>query len=104
MTKGGVLMEIMMDDQIKLTAYNQDTETSRLDRLNRVLGYVYALLEVCNGPDSIMSVHSLHDHKGLLTVSWLCPPDALEKSIFEKAWGSCIGDGGGEVEHLVKGS
>jgi len=75
-----------MDFDIKLTAYSQESESYRIDRLNRVVGYVSALADHYGNADLFNKVVSLHDHKGELTVVWKEQPVEGEKEFFAKAW------------------
>ncbi|OGX21088.1 MAG: hypothetical protein A2Y00_06025 [Omnitrophica WOR_2 bacterium GWF2_43_52] len=75
-----------MGFDIKLTAYSQESESYRIDRLNRVVGYVSALAEHYGNNDLLKKLVSLHDHKGELTVEWNNEPVAGEKEYFAKAW------------------
>ena len=75
-----------MSRDIKLTAYNQETESYRIDRLNQVVGYVSALADHYGNADLFKKVVSLHDHKGELAVEWKVAPSEGEKEFFAKAW------------------
>jgi hypothetical protein len=77
-----------MSSDIKLTAYSQEFESYRIDRLNRVVGYVSALADHYGNVDLLKKVVSLHDHKGDLTVGWKEQPMDGEKEFFAKAWAS----------------
>lgn len=88
-------------DEIILTAYNADTEPDRLIRLERVVGYVFALAEHYGNENICSRIESLHDHKGLLTVTWHVQPTDGEKEFLSKAWKSSIGDGADNVEHAL---
>jgi len=75
-----------MSRDIQLSAYNQDTESYRIDRLNQVVGYVSALAEHYGNEGIFEKIVSLHDHKGELTVEWKVAPSEGEKEFFAKAW------------------
>ena len=76
----------MGNHNIKLTAYDQEAEPDRIDRLNRVVGYVSALAEHYGNLDLLDKLVSLHDHKGMLAVEWRKAPKDGEKELFAKAW------------------
>jgi hypothetical protein len=91
-------------DRIEVTANRGDTdEPWRLVRLHKVLGYIAALSDDI-GYDVLARIAAVRDHKGDLTVTWLTSPSDPEKAIVAKAWGSRVGDGGGNVEHASRGS
>lgn len=89
----------MFNDEIALSAYNEHTESSRLIRLERVIGYVCALSDHYGNNKLLSKISGLHDHKGILTVTWKNSPTVGEKEIISKAWSSSIGDGADNVEH-----
>jgi len=91
----------MFLDHPTITATNSATEPDRIERLNRVYGYVAALADQAGLPHVIEQVGQLHDHKGTLIVFWLVPPGAPEKELFSLAWASRMGDGTTSVEHEV---
>jgi hypothetical protein len=87
----------LYQDHIEVTAERQETESWRLIRLERVIGYVGALND-----STLSKVIALHDSKGLLTVRWSSEPNSQEKVYFSEAWGSLIGDGASmNVEHMM---
>ena len=93
-------MECMYkDDEILASAYNSESETWRLVRIERVIGYICALSEHYGNEKLLSKIAKLHDHKGTLTVTWSSAPSEVEKEIISKAWCSSIGDGGGNVLH-----
>lgn len=98
MKKGGE----MSVENIKLTAYSQDSEAYRIDRLNRVVGYVSALADHYGNPDLLNKIVSLHDHKGDLTVEWKEQPKDGEKEIIAKAWKN-MGELAENITHQVVG-
>lgn len=87
----------MFNDEIVCSAYN--TESFRLIRLERVVGYVYALSEHYGNNRLLSKISELHDNKGTLVVTWKNSPAVGEKEIISKAWSSSIGDGADNVEH-----
>ena len=89
----------MFLDHPTITATNSLTEPDRLERLNRVYGYVMALAERDPGARFIEKVTQIHDHKGTLIVFWHDAPSEDEKEFFAQAWASKIGDGSRNVEH-----
>ena len=91
----------MFLDHPALTATNSQTEPDRIERLNRVYGYVMALADRDNCVRLVEKVSQLHDHKGTLIVFWIDAPLEAEKAYFGTAWASRIGDGNGSVEHEV---
>lgn len=54
---------------MNLTAYSQDTEPRRIERLNRIK----TVMELY--PDRAGPVDGLHDHKGMLTVFYSETPE-----------------------------
>lgn len=91
----------MYEDEITLTAHNSDTESGRLVRLERVIGYVCALADHYGNENVLSKIENLHDHKGCLTVTWHVKPTVGEKEFLLKAWESSIGDGADNVEHQL---
>lgn len=91
----------MFLDHPALTATNSQTEPDRIERLNRVYGYVMALADRDDCTGLIEKISQLHDHKGTLIVFWIDAPGDAEKAYFSIAWASRIGDGSGSVEHEV---
>jgi hypothetical protein len=91
----------MFLDHPTLTATNSFTEPDRLERLQRVYGYVVALADAAGKQPFIEKVSQLHDHKGTLIVFWHDAPSEDEKALFAQAWSSKMGDGSSNVEHEV---
>lgn len=89
-------------EQPRLSSSHDESEgAQRIRRLERVLGYVYALGEVI-GEDILSRVEELDDQKGNLTVNWKVDPEEWEMRCFDKAWGNGrIGDGCNNVEHRL---
>jgi hypothetical protein len=79
----------------RLTAYNEDTEPDRLQRLTIVGGFLMARLD----ERTFRSVYRLHDHKGMLTVGvdeskQYCDSATIEREV-EAAWAAvneCISE------------
>ncbi|AVR96293.1 hypothetical protein [Pseudoduganella armeniaca] len=91
----------MFLDHPTITATNSLTEPDRIERLNRVYGYVAALADAASLQPFIEKVAQLHDHKGTLIVFWHDAPTEQEKGFFLQAWRSKIGDGSDNVEHEI---
>ncbi|GGY87189.1 hypothetical protein ACFFTM_15945 [Pseudoduganella plicata] len=91
----------MFLDHPTITATNSATEPDRVERLNRVYGYVAALADAAGKQHFIEKVSQLHDHKGTLIVFWHDAPGDDEKAFFLQAWASKVGDGSSNVEHEV---
>ena len=82
----------------KFTATNQTTESGRIDRLRTVWGYAVALAEHYGNRGLRRKIAGLHDHKGILTITWKSTATAGEKEFFVQAWKS-VGDLTENVEH-----
>ena len=91
----------MFLDHPTITATNSFTEPDRIERLNRVYGYVAALAEGAGMESFIQKFSQLHDHKGTLIVFWHEVPSEDEKAFFASAWASKVGDGTVNVEHEI---
>lgn len=91
----------MFLDHPTITATNSFTEPDRLERLNRVYGYVAALADQAGIESFIQKFSQLHDHKGTLIVFWHEAPSEEEKAFFARAWSSQVGDGTDNVEHEI---
>ncbi len=91
----------MFLDHPTITATNSLTEPDRIERLNRVWGYVVAVADHAANTDFVHKVAQMHDHKGTLIVFWHDPPAEDEKHFFVQAWSSKVGDGSMNVEHEV---
>ena len=92
----------MFLDHPIITATSASTEPDRIERLNRIYGYVAALADQAGATEMITRVEQIHDHRGTLMVVWRVQPDPSEKSFFQKAWNSKLGDSSGKVEHEVR--
>ena len=86
-------------DEIALSANNSETEAWRIARLERVIGYICAASEQSRNDTLLARIAKLHDHKGVLTVTWRGAPSDAEKGIISKAWQSRVGDGADNVTH-----
>lgn len=82
---------------IELSSYEHTQE--REQRLRDTLIYVLALADQAENELVFSKVSQLHDHKGILTVTWHSAPTTSEKEFFSKAWASSVGDGADNVEH-----
>jgi len=89
----------MFLDHPTLTATNGHSEPDRLERLQRVYGYVMALADSAGNPGFVDKLTQLHDHKGTLIVFWHAAPARDERDYFTRAWASKVGDGTPNVEH-----
>ncbi|MBI1889371.1 MAG: hypothetical protein HYS18_01855 [Burkholderiales bacterium] len=89
-------------DHPKITATKGDTETDRIDRVNRVYGYAVGIADERGNKEFINKLGRLHDHKGTLIVVWRIEPTEQEKSYLVKAWQSLIGDESTNVEHEME--
>ncbi len=68
----------MRPHEVEFSAYNADTEPSRIDRLHRVL-------DVC-GEEIKNITASVHDHKGTLYVDLMLMPTSQQICDFVNAW------------------
>lgn len=91
------LIRIKNLERIRLTAYREVTESWRLSRLSRVVGRLDVL--GCLVGQTWTSLVGIHDHKGILTASWLVPPTQLQQALLLKAWEA---EGEQEVEHKTE--
>ncbi len=88
-------------DHPSITATRSDTEPDRLERLNRVYGYVIGQADLLGNKECIDKISRMHDDKGCLRVTWLLVPTELEKALFARAWLSQVGDGSSQVVHQL---
>lgn len=87
--------------EIILSSSNEG-ETYRINRLERVRGYVCALADYYGNTTLLNKISELHDHEGSLTVTWKDAPTDGEKDFFNKAWESAIANETREsIEHTV---
>ena len=89
---------------IVLTASNSAIESYRLDRLQRVVGYVCSLGSVAGNLDVLSKIIRLQDHNDHLTALWNVMPTRSEMSFVRLAWESEIGAGSDNVAHEVASS
>ena len=92
----------MFLDHPTITATSANTEPDRLERLNRIYGYVVGLADHLHNDQFITKIWQIHDHKGTLMVVWLSAPSPEEKDYFKQAWASKLGDSSNSVEHEMK--
>lgn len=88
-------------DHPTISAINSDTEPDRLERLNRVYGYVIGQADITDNKTCITKIANLHDNKGTLFVSWRLQPTDEERSYFARAWRSRIGDESLNIVHQL---
>jgi hypothetical protein len=88
-------------DHPTISAINSDTEPDRLERLNRVYGYVIGQADITDNKTCITKIANLHDNKGTLFVSWRIQPTDQERSYFARAWRSRIGDESLNIVHQL---
>ena len=93
----------MFLDHPSITATSAHTEPDRIERLNRIYGYVVGLADAMDNPEFIGKLMQLHDHRGTLMVLWAAAPTDVEKGLFQKAWASKLGDSSQHVEHRMQG-
>lgn len=92
----------MYENGIEVSADDAKAEAWRLVRIERVVGYICALSDHYGNEGLLNKIAKLHDHEGLLTVTWRSAPTDGEKDFLVKAWSSSIGDGADNVEHVTK--
>ena len=80
---------------------NGDTEPDRLERLQRVYGYVIGQADISDNNTCITKIANLHDNKGTLYVSWRVQPTDQERTFFARAWRSQIGDESLNIIHQL---
>jgi hypothetical protein len=85
-------------DHPVITATHSLTEPDRLERLNRVYGYMVGLADMVGDKIFIKKLAQLHDDKGTMVVFWNEELTAEEKQYCIKAWQSLVGDGSANVE------
>ena len=88
-------------DHPVITATHSITEPDRIERLNRVYGYMVGMADHAHNKHFIAKLAQLHDDRGTLTVFWREALTAEEKSFCIKAWESLIGDGTRTVEFSI---
>ena len=88
-------------DHPTISASRSDTEPDRLERLNRVYGYVVGQADFSDNKTCITKIANLHDNKGVLYVSWSLQPTDQERNFFSRAWRSQIGDETMNIVHQL---
>ncbi len=91
----------MFLDHPTITATHSLTEPDRLERLNRVYGYMVGLADQAHNKAFITKLAQLHDDRGTLTVFWNEQLSGEEKRYCVKAWESQVGDGSNNVEFSI---
>lgn len=86
---------------IRVSADKSEIDPWRLDRLQRVIGYVCALADFDANDQTLDKLESLYDHKGELWVYWKTEPTEEEKKFVDWAWSSAIGDISKSVGHVT---
>lgn len=78
-----------------------NSEPHRVQRLERVVGFVRAMALHYGNDDLFDKVISLDDKKGDLKVCWRAVPKPGEMEFFNRAWrDGFTGDGGGRIDHF----
>jgi len=85
-----------------ITATHSLTEPDRLERLNRVYGYIVGVADQIGNKTLITKLGQLHDDKGTLTVFWNDQLSEDEKKLCIRAWQSQVGDGSTNVVFSIK--
>lgn len=80
-----------------ITATHSLTEPDRIERLNRVYGYMVGEADDDKNPHFIQKLAQLHDDRGTMTVFWHEPLTDKEKQYCINAWMSLVGDGTSNV-------
>jgi hypothetical protein len=83
--------------QPALSAYNEESEPWRLDRLAKAHAYAKGVMSndpTCPSLDEL--VHALHDHKGFILVTWRVRPTKALRNAYVRAWESS-----GEISDYV---
>lgn len=89
-------------DVVEVSAYRSEDEPWRLVRLGWLVGWLDRLDDLAvrparpQGPEKI---RALHDHKGILTVTWASRPTRPEREYVEIGWET---RGEVSVEHIVE--
>ena len=89
-----------MEEMIEISIY--ESAAGRFSRLGKVLAYVYAKAEHYNNRDLAGAVKRLHDHKGMLEVTWRRHPTEGEEEWFAEAW-EAQNEPAEEVKHSLDG-
>ena len=80
----------MSVDDIKLEYDGGASESFRAERLSLCLGYAVAISDIEQNDNMMANVVKLHDHEGLLTVTWINEPTDDDRRCFESAWDSKV--------------
>ncbi|GAB1858382.1 hypothetical protein MHTCC0001_32190 [Flavobacteriaceae bacterium MHTCC 0001] len=72
-------------------------ENQRIKRLERVVK-AYNIFKYGLNLKVLVLIDSLHDHKGLLTVTWKEKPDEEEKTLIKSLWAI---EKEYEIEHVI---
>lgn len=91
----------MFDIELVTSGEHED----RRERLQRVLGYVFACAETAGEDYSEVygAIDRLEDDKGHLIVTWSNLPTKKQREYFSRAWTNCVvGDGSDAVRHCLK--
>src|SRR5215203_2454866 len=84
------------EEQTEVTAC--DSNSDRIERLRETLGYLKALV-----PDfDEAHLAEMHDHKGMLMLTWRRPPTSWTQACCARAW-EVQGELGENVEHRMHG-
>jgi hypothetical protein len=79
-----------------------DDQFWRVQRIHRVLGYAQAFADIDNNEDYYKKIASIHDYKGILTITWKVEPINDEKEYLDKAWESIVTNYESEsIEHKL---
>jgi hypothetical protein len=84
-----------------ITATHSLTEPDRIERLNRVYGYMVGEADDDKNSKFIQKLAQLHDDRGTLTVFWHEQLTDKEKQYCINAWMSLIGDGTSNVQFAL---
>lgn len=94
---------------------NNESSYDRNSRLFRVVDFYYAMMRrrgygqekggkyetVGTHPKGSTEIIHVHDHKGVLTVSWAAEPSADERLCMAAAWEEAAGECESNINHLV---
>lgn len=74
---------------------NENHRIQRLDRIKKA----YHILKYGLHLNSLVLIESLHDHKGMLTVTWQEQPNQEEKDLITSLWAI---EKESEIEHIIE--
>lgn len=74
-------------------------ENKRIQRLDRIIK-AYHILKYGLNIGSLVSIDSLNDHKGMLTITWKDEPDEEEKNLITSLWAI---EKESEIVHVIIG-